>query len=75
MDAGGAALVAWTIRNQVAGGVEQHLDAVEQAGGEPDAARLAVVEEDRGALDLRVPDVGDSAYVVAIAEREQRKQR
>src|SRR5260370_21872763 len=36
---------------------------------------MAVVDEHRAATDLRVERIGDAAYVAAVAQRQQWKQR
>ncbi len=75
MHAGRATVVARAVGNQIAGCIEQDLDAVEHAGCEAHAAGLTVVEEDRRVSDLRVTGVGDTRNVVSIAERKQREER
>ena len=50
----GQPLLARAVAHALERRLEQRLDAVEEARREADAARRAVVEEDRGAADLRV---------------------
>ena len=51
------------------------LEAIEPALGDPDAAGVAVVDEDRRAAGLVVEVRREAADVPAIAHRPQRKQR
>src|SRR5690606_10619556 len=72
LHAGGAAALAGALADEASGAAHQPLEALVAAPGDPDAAGVAVVDEDRGAAGLQV-DVGrEAADVPAIAHREQR---
>ena len=75
LHAGGAAGLAGALGDQPLGVAEQALELLVAAQGDPDPARMAVVDEDRRAAGLEV-DVGrEAADVPAVAHRDQRQHR
>ena len=74
LDAGGAAVLARARRDEVPRLRQDVLGAREADFGQPDAARPAVVDEDRRRVDLRVQRVRDAAEVPAVADRLQREE-
>ncbi len=53
--------------------LQQLLHPAVHLAAEPDPARMAVVDEDRGAVELRVVGLGDAADIVAVAEDQERE--
>ena len=75
LDARGAARGARAALEQRDRVLDPVLEAVEAALGDPDAARVAVVDEDRRAAGLVVDVRREAADVPAVAHRPQREER
>ena len=71
----GAAVVAGAASEQPCGVPDPALELLEAALGDPDAARVAVVDEDGRPPGLRVEVRREPADVPAVAHRPERQQR
>ena len=69
----GAALLARALADQPVRVVDQRVEGEEAAARDPDAAGVAVVDEDRRPAGLRVQLVDRPADVPAVAHRQQRE--
>ena len=75
LHAGRAALLARALADQPVGVVDERVEGEEAAAGDPDPARVPVVDEDRRDAGLRVVVRRQPADVPAVAHRQQREHR
>src|SRR5947209_19699569 len=75
LDAGGTTRAAGTFVDQAVGVVDEALERGVALAGYPDAARMAVVDEDRRAACLVVVGGREPADVPAVAHRDQWEDR
>src|SRR5579884_3053767 len=75
LDAGGAAIRARAAADQRGGVGDPALELLEAALRDPDAAGVAVVDEDGRPSGLRVDVGGEAADVPAVAHRPERQER
>ena len=75
LDAGRAAALARAAGDHLRGVRDPALERLEAARGDPDAAGVAVVDEDRRPAGLEVDVRREAADVPAVAHRPERQQR
>src|SRR5438045_2172174 len=75
LDARGAAALAGAAREELGRVGDPALELLEAPGGDADAARVAVVDEDGGRAGVEVEVRREPADVPAVAHRPQRQER